>query len=97
MKKKSLLPALIIFILTTHFFASISAATTEYSYEDQGKVYRYFVVQSGDNYHFEFEETPETLHEQYTSGLYVLRSLYNDDTIKMENRKNYFRERAKWS
>ncbi|MGR9074297.1 MAG: hypothetical protein ACU833_14655 [Gammaproteobacteria bacterium] len=79
-------------------FSTVHAAQTEYRYDYDGKSYRYIVEKSGDNFHFEFiDKTPDTLIDQYKTGVHVLTSLFDDDSIKLENRKNYIRERARCS
>ncbi len=97
MKKKNRLLRLLYFITALACSTPASASKTEFVYESQGEIYRYFVVQSGDNYNFEFEKSPENTIEQFKAGMHVIQSLYSDSSIELENRQGYIRERAKCS
>jgi hypothetical protein len=94
-QKHLLLP--VMFIITGIFYSSTSIARAEFSYKSGDEVYRYAVVQSGDYYNFEFDKDPGMMLEQYKAGVHVLRSVYNDTSIELENRQNYIRERARCS
>lgn len=74
--------------------AHAETGKTEYVYESGDIQYRYFVVQSGDNYNFEFENGPESTIERLKAGVHVLQSLYEDSSIELEKRESYIRERA---
>ena len=97
MKQKTLLLTVLAFLASILYYAPISTAQAEFSYESQGEAYQYVIVQSGDNYNFEFDKDPGILIEQYKAGVHVLQSVYNDSSIELENRENYIRERARCS
>ena len=97
MKQNILFSLFHVFIAATLYFSPVCATETEYSYESGGKVYRYSVVASGDNYNFEFESIPESTNERLKAGVHVLKSIYDDSSINLQNRQSYIRERAKCS
>lgn len=95
-QKTPLLPVLV-FITAFAYHIPAGANKTEFVYESEGEAYRYSVVQSGDNYNFEFEKSPENTIEQFKAGIHVIETLYTDTSINLNNRKGYIRERAKCS
>ena len=97
MKQKTVLLPVLFFIAGIFYYSPANTAPSEYSYETRGEVYRYIVVQSGDNYNFEFDKEPGILIEQYKAGVHILQSVYNDSSIELEKRQNYIRERARCS
>lgn len=74
-----------------------NAGNYELIYEADGKQYRYSIVQSGDNYNYEFENGPENTMERLKAGVHILRTLYDDNSIELEKREGYIRERANCS
>ena len=74
-----------------------AAAQTEYSYESSGKVYRYTVVASGENYNFQFDSAPTSHAGQLEAAVQVLKSIYQDSSINLQDRQPYIRERARCS
>jgi hypothetical protein len=94
MKQKTLFTPFLVFIATALHFLTGTAFGAEFSYESGGKVYRYSVVESGDNYNYEFESNPGNTLEQLKAGVHVLQSIYKDPSINLENREPYIRERA---
>ncbi|MGR9115276.1 MAG: hypothetical protein ACU85E_05885 [Gammaproteobacteria bacterium] len=67
---------------------------SEYVYHKGGKTYRYFVIQSGENYNFEFETNPGNRTDRFQAGLHVLYSLYHDSSIHANSKRYYIKERA---
>ena len=84
-------------ILFTFYTPSINEADSEYIYQGEGKSYPYRVLPTGDNYHFEFDEKPQSMDDRQSALEHVLDSIYNDSSINFKDRKNYMRERAKCS
>lgn len=97
MKQKFNCPLLLIIFAAIFVPPTDVAAETRYSYESAGKVYRYTVEASGDNYNFEFDAAPASDAEQLNAAVQVLQSIYRDASIDPANRQPYIRERARCS
>ncbi len=80
--------------LLTLAFSAISTQTTakeKHVYED----IPYTVRQTGINYSFKFEEDIVEQQQRRWAGLHVLKSVYDDFTIKADFSHAYKKERAK--
>jgi hypothetical protein len=86
---------LLVFVSATNYCHEARAAKDEYVYEQQGEVYRYSVLQTGENYSFSFDKNPGEISEKLKAGYHVLQSVYDDSSIETKHSQAYTKERAK--
>lgn len=94
------IPALVfwgslIFVYASNYCPEAYAAKGEYIYEHQGEVYRYSVLQTGENYTFTFDKNPGEISEKLKAGYHVFQSVFDDPSIETKHSQAYTKERAK--
>ncbi|MDO8843150.1 MAG: hypothetical protein Q7U98_03815 [Methylicorpusculum sp.] len=86
---------LLVFVSATNYCHVARAAKDEYVYEHQGEVYRYSILQTGENYSFSFDKNPGEISEKLKAVYHVLQSVYDDSSIETKHSQAYTKERAK--
>ncbi|MCD2449621.1 hypothetical protein GO003_004370 [Methylicorpusculum oleiharenae] len=85
----------LILVYAINYCPEARAAKDEYVYENQGEVYRYSVLQTGENYTFAFDNNPGEISEKLKAGYHVLQSVFDDSSIETKHSQAYTKERAK--
>ncbi|NOQ63776.1 MAG: hypothetical protein GQ582_04625 [Methyloprofundus sp.] len=74
----------------------LSAASSEFTFNDNGHDYQYSVVPTGDNYTFKFlNKFIDDPVVKIKAGRDVLLSVYQDDSIQKRYTEAYIKERAR--
>ncbi|MBU2571897.1 MAG: hypothetical protein KJ725_18080 [Gammaproteobacteria bacterium] len=85
----------LIFIWATNYCPEARAAEDGYIYEYQSEVYRYSVLETGENYTFTFDKNPGEISEKLKAVYHVLQSVFSDSSIEKRHSEAYTKERAK--
>ncbi len=83
------------YILFMFYCSAVSADKTEFSYITTDESYQYSVIQTGENYTFIFNKSPDDDAGKLKAGYHVLRSIYKDNSINKKYSERYIRERAR--
>jgi len=71
------------------------ATGAEFIYEYDGVKYPYTVVETGDNYTFEFSKNPKAESGRLKAALHVFQSVYGDDSIASQYSEFFMKETAR--
>lgn len=82
-------------VLCIFYCSAVSADKKEFSYRTENESYQYSVIQTGENYTFKFNKSPDDDAGKLKAGYHVLRSIYKDNSINKKYSERYIRERAR--
>lgn len=71
-----------------------AAGVGTYRYESAGQIYGYSVVETGDNFTFDFERSPGLENSRIRAVGHVFRSVYDDDSVTPSFSEAFMKEGA---
>jgi len=86
---------IILVLLVVATYLSLAAAQEKHRYEDGGQVYSYVFTKTGDNYSFEFDNSPGTEGQRLKALGSVLQAIYEDGSIESHYSKFFMKEGAR--
>ena len=93
--KQSYILFMLCSFVTFYCSVVISAKNIDYVFNDDGQSYQYSVVQTGENYTFKFNKSPQDRVTKIAAGRHVLLSTYKDLSIYENYTESYIKERAR--